>query len=103
MKKNWQEQEIRNAKDFNGKRTPRSGGFWNMKGDVKSDKFLIENKITVKENFTIQGKVWEKIKHEALMEGRVPFLSIEFGKKKHEVLVIDKDDFIEIWKKLREL
>jgi len=94
MIKNWEKKEKKDAKLFNAKQTPGSGNKWGAKGDSKSDTFLIENKTTDKENFTIQGKVWQKIEKEALLEGRIPLLSIEFGNKKKELIIIEKNDFI---------
>ena len=96
MNKQWQTKEKKDALKFGNTRTPRSGGLWFAKGDSKGKKFLIENKTTAKENFTIQGKVWEKIENEALMERLIPLLSIEFGKKKVELIVIGKNDFLEL-------
>lgn len=94
--KNWANKEKKDAKLFNAKQTPRSGGLWFAKADSKSDKFLIENKTSDKENFTIQGLVWDKIEREALMNSRVPILSIEFGKKKRELIIFDKNDFLDL-------
>jgi len=92
-KKQWDEKEKKDAKLFGARRTPRSGGIWFAKGDSKSDQFLIENKTTVNERFSITAQVWEKISKEALLTSRVPLLSVEFGKKKHEIVVMDKNDF----------
>lgn len=96
MSKQWEDKEKKDAKALGAKRTPRSGGLWFAKGDSKSERFLIENKTTAKNSYSINNKIWEKIKKEALLEGRVPLLSVEFGDKKHEVIVIDKNDFIEM-------
>lgn len=94
--KKWQNKEQKDAKLFGAKLTPRSGGLWFAKADSKSQQFLIENKTTDKENFTIQGKVWEKIYNEAIINSRTAILSIMFGKKKTELVIIDKNDFIEL-------
>jgi hypothetical protein len=101
-RKQWKSKEERDAKAFLGRPTPRSGGLWFAKGDSKSEKFLIENKTTAKENFTIQGKVWEKIYKEALIESKMPLLSIEFGEKKTELVALDINDFIAIIEELEE-
>lgn len=98
MQPNWKIKENRDAKLFNAKHTPRSGGLWFAKGDSKSDKFLIENKTTAKENFTIEGKVWQKIEHEALMDSRIPILSVEFGEKKKNLVILDVNDFLTLIK-----
>lgn len=94
MGKQWEDKERKDAKLFGSKGTPRSGGFWWAKGDSKNEKFLIENKTTAKERFSITSEIWEKISREALIEGRLPVLSVEFGDKKHEIVVLDKNDFL---------
>lgn len=99
MRKQWEKKEAKDAKLFNAKTTPRSGGMWFAKGDSKSEKFLIENKTTGKDNISINGLVWDKINKEALLEGRLPLLSIEFGiKKVRSLVVLDQDDFMELMK-----
>ena len=95
-RKQWKDKEKKDQKIFDSKPTPRSGGLWFAKADSKSDKFLIENKTSGNERFSITGKIWEKIEREALLSSRLPLLSIEFGKKKHELVVLSKDDFIEL-------
>lgn len=97
-RKQWQTKERKDQKLFGARPTPRSGGLWFAKGDGKSEKFLIENKTTANERYSITSKVWEKIEREALMEGKVPLLSIEFGGKKHELIIIDKNDFVTLIK-----
>ena len=97
-KANWQKKERRDTKLFSAKNMPRSGGFWNMKGDSKSDKYLIENKTTDKESFIISTKIWNKINREALLSQRIPIISLEMGKDKLELVVLDKEDFYEIGK-----
>lgn len=95
-RKNWQTKERKDAKLFGAKGTPRSGGLWFAKGDSKSEKYLIENKTTEKENFTIQGTVWQKIYNEALIESKLPLLSVAFGEKQTELIVMDLNDFVQL-------
>lgn len=102
MKKQWLDKEQKDAKLFGARPTPRSGGLWFAKGDSKSEYFLIENKTTEKENFTITGKVWEKINNEAILNSRIAMLSILFGKKKTELVVLDKNDFMELIEKVSQ-
>ena len=101
-KEQWKTKEDSDAKLLGAKKTPRSGGLWFAKGDSKSEKFLIENKTSANERFSITSKIWEKIEREALLERRTPILSIEFGEKKHEIVVLDKNDFIGILKVLED-
>lgn len=94
--KNWQKKEKSDAKLFEGRRMPRSGGLWFCKGDSKSKKFLIEDKTSQHEGFTVTTKLWEKISREALLSQRIPIVSAEFGDKKLELVVLDKNDFVSL-------
>lgn len=90
--KKWIKKENKDAEDFGGKRTPRSGGLWGFKGDIKSDHFLIESKQTEKDKFIITKKLWDKIYREAMEARRLPMLSLQIDDI--EVVVIDKNDFL---------
>ena len=94
MHKAWETKEKKDAKVFNGKRMPRSGGFWSAKGDIKSEKYLIESKQTTKRSFSVSIDLWKKIEREALLSNRIPLLSIEMGKEKQELIVLSCDDFL---------
>ena len=96
MVKRWKKKEDTDAKLFDAKQTPRSGGLWFAKGDSKSKTFLIENKTSVHDRFSITQKVWQKIEHEALLIKRIPLLSIAFGKENTELVVLDKNDFLQL-------
>ena len=77
-------QEQKTAKEINGRTTPASGSRWHQKGDIRSDKFLIECKTTTKDSYRLTAKTWEKIYKEALRDGiREPVMRIdlcnEFG------------------------
>jgi|SRR3989337_1740213 len=92
----WRKKQIRDAKDFNGKETPRSGGLWAFAGDVKTDKFLIESKTTDKKSYSLKESTWKKIEHEALKSSRIPIMSISIINYGIDVIIIDKNDFIEL-------
>src|SRR3989304_3800006 len=94
MSKQWQDKEERDSKSFGARRTPRSGGLWFAKGDSKSSIFFIESKSTKKKSYSITEKVWERLLYQSVMEGRIPTLSIEFGTKQRDIVVLDKGDFI---------
>lgn len=104
--KPWQNKEKRDAKTSGGKVTPRSGGLWFAPGDVKTDDFLIDSKTTDKKSFSITGKIWRKLYKEALLNQRMPCLSIKLNnellpnKEPIEVVVLSKDDF-DTWFKER--
>lgn len=93
--KKWQRKEQNDAEDFGGFRTPGSGNKDGFKGDVKTDDWLIECKHTTRKGFRITNTLWDKCHNEALLADRRPILSIELGSGK-EVVVLDKNDFIEI-------
>lgn len=100
IKKKWQKKEKKDAKDFETRQMPRSGGLWFAKGDSRNEKFLIETKITIHKGFTIVEKFWKKLEREGLLSRRIPILSIEFGHK-IELVILDKNDFITLMEKLK--
>jgi hypothetical protein len=91
--KDWRKKEKKDAKDFEARRMPRSGGLWFAKGDSRSDKFLIETKMTGHKSFGITERIWGKLAREALLSQRMPILSIKFGGG-IELVILDKNDFI---------
>ena len=98
--------EHSDAKDFGGRVTPRSGGFFSFPGDVKTDMFLIESKAPEKKSFSITADMWRKLYSQALKSQRLPLLSIELAKEDIEVVVLDKNDFIAImeeWQKGKQI
>lgn len=102
MSRPGRKKEKKDAKDFGARETPRSGGFWGFKGDEVTDKLLIESKETKKKRFCITEELWEKTYEQALISGKIPILSIELGNKK-EIVVLSKEDFIELWQRLQNL
>ena len=75
-------QEHITAKEINGRTTPASGSRWYSKGDIRSDKFLIECKTTTKDSYRLTAKAWEKIYKEALRDGlREPVMRIDLRDK----------------------
>lgn len=94
MLKKWQKKEQKDAKDFEARRTPRSGGIWFAKGDSNNEEFLIENKTSKHNSFSIKQSVWRKLEREALTSGKLPLLSIEFGDQQTELVIMSRDDFI---------
>ena len=102
MKRQWSEKEKKDAKEFGSRRTPRSGGLWFWKGDVSNDVYLIEDKTSGKNSFSITARVWKKIEREALLSHRIPLMSLEFGDDKIELVVISKDDFLASMKEVNK-
>lgn len=97
--KKWILKEVSDAKDFKGKRTPRSGGIWSRPGDIKTKDLLIDSKATDAKSFSVTVKMWKKINKEALLSCRLPVLSIKFNKSGEELVVISKTDFLHYLKR----
>ena len=92
VKKRSQKQEKSVAKKFNARLTAASGALWGMKGDVRSDKYLIECKTTEKDYYTLTAKVWEKIQEEAIQDHmRTPLMVIDLKDTDRYVVFRPKD------------
>lgn len=77
------EQEDYVAKAYDGKRSASSGAADNDSGDVRAPYDLIECKVTGHpgksvRSTTVSLDVFEKIAHEAHMEGRSPVVALRF-------------------------
>lgn len=94
----WQKKEIEDAKSFNGKKTPRSGGFWSFPGDITTERFLIDSKATDKKGFRITAKIWHKIYNEALKSRKLPCLSVSLRNEDIELVILDRNDFLSLLK-----
>ena len=97
--KKWRKKEIKDAVDFKGKLTPRSGGYFSFPGDVTTDTFLIDSKVTEKRSFSITENMWKKVFTEALKSRRLPCLSISLINYGIDLVVLDKNDFVSFLKK----
>ena len=95
-------QEARIAKDISGAVTAASGAFWHRKGDVQNGVYKVEAKATAAKSISIKIDVWNKIRTEALLEGRIPALFLEIGGDT-ELVVQDKNDWLHDRRRLGEL
>lgn len=87
-------QEKRAAVALGGTVQPGSGSSWMRKGDVRSERHLIECKTTVRESYRMDRKTLDKIECEALMDGREFVLLVEIQGR--EYAVISRDYFVEL-------
>ena len=110
-KKRSKKQEKGWAKrNIGGRERPASGAKWYAKGDVESGegdyKFLWENKYTDKQSFRVTSKDWQKIKEEALKEGKIPGMAIQLRPQvtheQEDLVVISAGDFEGILKELNK-
>lgn len=92
--KQSQAHEKRLEKAIGGSRTAASGAFWSRKGDVRSERFLVEHKYTAAKSFSIKSSELNKIETEALLVGRVPVFAFSLLNKNYVILL--EEDFIEL-------
>lgn len=90
--KQSQRHERRLEKAISGKRTAASGAFWSRKGDVRSDDLLVEHKYTAAKSISLTHTVLDKIRTEAIMDGRMPVLAFHLCGR--DYVVISEDDFL---------
>ena len=91
----WKKFEKKTAKLFGGKRTKGSGNQWYSPGDIKSEKFLFENKQTENSSFGVSLKLWNKISDEALFSYRIPVLTLQI--KDTKLVVLSEEDFKKLY------
>lgn len=77
-KNDSQEQEKRLAKITQGRKTIASGAFRD-KGDVETEDFLIECKITDNKSFSVKLKDWQKIRIEALQKHKTGIMHLDIS------------------------
>ena len=87
-----QKQERKTAKTFSGRTQAGSGSLSGSKGDVRSKYNLIECKRTDHSSISIKEAWLDKIRKEAVKEGRIPVLAIEIGKRRY--LIMEECHFI---------
>jgi hypothetical protein len=89
-------QEEGTATRYGGSRNAGSGNGWRRKNDVRTTKFLIENKTTMGgKQITLKKADLVGLERNALSEARIPMLQFELGDRRYVVLV--EDHFIELF------
>ncbi len=89
-----QKHEKRIADKYEGQVSAASGAFWSRKGDVRTDRFLIEHKYTAAKSISLKLAVLQKIEREAIKDSRTPVLALSVGGRNYVVLT--EDDFDEL-------
>ena len=85
--KEWEKQERRTAKRYNGSRSPGSGNGPTRKNDVRNEHWLFENKHTGnRRSITLLAKDLEDLRRNANVEGRVPVLQFDLAGRSYVVL-----------------
>lgn len=93
--KKSRKQEKRSANTYRGSRNAGSGSGWMRKNDVRSEAFLVENKLTTgTKSITIKEVDLRELRQRAIMEDRVPIFQFDLSGRNYVVLV--EDDFLEL-------
>ncbi len=90
-------QEKRTAAKYGGTVSTRSGAGWVRKGDVYTDRFMIENKCKMapdSKSYSINATVLRDLTKKARMEGRTPILQFDLGG--HNYVILVEGDFLEL-------
>lgn len=86
-------QEKRSANLYKGSRNIASGALWFRKNDVRSQDFLIENKLTNNtKSYTIKLSDLKELSERAILDDRVPVLQFDLGGK--HFVILDENDFL---------
>ena len=89
LKKASQKQEKKVAEELNANTVVASGAKWGSKGDVRSDRYLVECKMTQKPFYSLTKSTWEKIQKEATKDGlRIPMMCIDVEGCKYQFIVM---------------
>lgn len=90
-------QEKRTAESYKGSRNAMSGAGWVRKADVRTEDFMIENKLKMDPNaksYSIKAVDMRDLTKRARLEGRIPLLQIDLAG--HRYVVLAEDDFLEM-------
>jgi len=91
--KKSRKQEKRSANTYRGSRNAGSGNGWMRKNDVRSEAFLIENKLTTgTKSITLKEVDLRELRERAIIEDRTPVLQFDLNGRNYVVLI--EDDFL---------
>lgn len=80
--------EQKAGKDIGGKAHAASGSLWYKKGDASNEAFLIEDKYTAKDYYSVSLSTLKKIEGYALNISKIPVLRIGFEPSKDNYAVL---------------
>ena len=94
--------EAQAARVFSGKVQPGSGSInqLGLKGDVKSEIFLVDDKLTDNDSYSFKIETWRKLSTEAWGNRRRPAMRINFTKSE-PLIIVDEVTFMDMlnaWK-----
>jgi len=81
---------------LHGRKTLKSGTYPQQKGDVDSERFLIECKMTRKNSFVLKRETLRKVEKEAWNVGKCPALVVKFqnNEEQSNYIIIKLSDFL---------
>lgn len=82
------------ARDIGGRTHPGSGNTWSKKSDFSNENYLVEDKFTEKDFFSITLSVLTKLESQAKRIGKVPVLRFVFEPDSHKYAVLRECDCI---------
>lgn len=89
------------AKMLGGRVQPASGALpvLALKRDVSTKHLLVEDKTTLKGSYSIKKADWEKLRAQAILQGKKPVYSVNFEQEPpRRVFVIDEALFVHLMK-----
>lgn len=96
IKKKSQKQEQNTAKLLKGRAQIASGALWGLKGDVRTEDYLIENKFTDSDYYSLKLSIWNKIEKEAVKDNlRTPLMQIDI--QEDRLVVLDLSLFYDLF------
>lgn len=90
-------QEKRTAESYKGSRNVMSGAGWVRKADVRTEDFMIENKLKMDPNaksYSLKAIDMRDLVKRARLEGRIPLMQVDLAG--HRYVILTEDDFLEI-------
>lgn len=88
-KQKSKKREISIAKDIGGREHLMSGAAWFKKGDASNEYFLVEDKFTDKEKYSIKYNELVKVQKEALEVSKIPIFRFGFTINKKDYVVLN--------------
>jgi len=92
-KKISQKREKKAAENIKGRAHVASGALWNKKSDLSNDTFLVEDKFTHKDNYSIKLGVLLKVEKESKQVNKIPILRFGFESRGKNFALVRKQDF----------
>jgi hypothetical protein len=88
-----QKREKKAAENIKGRAHAASGALWNKKSDLSNETFLVEDKFTHKDNYSIKLDILLKVEREAKQINKIPILRFGFEARGKNFAVIRNQDF----------